>query len=144
MPVEVTVEGRKTRTDHLTLAQLRSLQERTGKRLADVNPWASAKDALALATVLLESAGQVADAAALPGLVGAWLSHVDDDLPDVFRDGIPTMGGCVFDDYIAVFGAPYLRTKHGIAPGWGWPPDVTRRQQKRDLDLLLESAKGRR
>lgn len=135
MPLEATVGGRKSRTDHLTLAQLGALSARTGKRVNEVNPWASAKDALALATVLMESAGQAAEAAALlPITVEAWLRPVDDDLPLSFRDGIPTMGGEEFDDYVSVF---------AFEP-WCWPPDVTRRQRLRDLDLLLESAKGRR
>lgn len=135
MPIEATVGGRTARTDHLTLAQLASLRQRTGKRVGDINPWESAKDALALATVLLESAGQTAEAAALlPITVDSWLRPVGDDLPEMFRDGVPTLGGEEFDDYVAVF---------AFEP-WCWPPDVTRRQRLRDLDLLIESAKGRR
>lgn len=133
MPVQVAVAGRRRRSDHLTLEQVLAIEEAARKPWPEVNPFASARDAYALAAVLFPDAEPAIRAQ--PADVSSWMAMVDDDLPEAFRDCIPTMGGMSFDAYIVAFADP---------EGFGWPPDVTRRQKVRDLDLLLEAFKNRK
>lgn len=132
------VAGRVLRSEDLTPAQILELEQATGKRWSEFRPYASAGDALALVLAMLaasrvEQPGTLAES--LPwAQVVQWLEPVEPEIDDiVWRDGIPKMGGRTFDDYVAIFGCE----------PWCWPPDVTRRQRVRDLDLLLESASNR-
>lgn len=52
-----------------------------------------------------------------------------DGLPDMWQEGIPAMGGRLMDPYVVAFGRP----------PYCWPPEVTRAQRLRDLDLILSS-----
>lgn len=126
--------GRSARTDDLTLGQLLDVEMALGKRWPEINPFASARDAFAL-VVALFGPDALTTARSLPADVGQWVEVVDDDLPESFRDCIPTLGGRSFDDYIVAFADP---------EGFGWPPDVTRRQRVRDLDLLFAAFDGRK
>lgn len=115
------------RSDDLTLGQLLDVELAAGKPWPQINPFASACDAHSIVVVMFGA--EVATAARdLPADVSSWVEVVEDDLPDTFRDSIPRLGGRSFDDYIVAFANP---------KGFGWPPDVTRRQRIRDLDLLL-------
>lgn len=134
MALLVTVGKRSARTDHLTLGQVLDIEEALGKRWPDVNPLVSARDAVALVAALFGPEA-VTTARAMSADVSTWMRVVDDDLPEAFRDCIPSMGGQSFDSYIVAFADP---------EGFGWPPDVTRRQKVRDLDLLLAAFQGRR
>lgn len=134
MPLRVRVGDQAARSDDLTVEQLLGVEKATGKRWPEINPFASARDAFALVTALF-GADAMTTARALPADVGQWVDIVDDDLPEAFRDCIPTMGGRSFDDYIVAFADPEV---------FGWPPDVTRRQRVRDLDLLLAAFAGRK
>ena len=134
MALLVTVGGRSRRTDHLTLGDVLAIEAALGKPWPEVNPYVSARDAFALAAVLFGSEC-AASARAQPFPPAEWIREVDDDLPTVFRDHIPTHGGESFDSYIVDFAHP---------DGFGWPPDVTRRQRVRDLDLLRAAFQGRR
>ena len=134
MALAVKMAGRTARSDHLTLGQVLDVELATGKKWPDVNPFASARDAFALAVALFGAEG--ADRARSQSAdVAQWIEVVDDDLPSAFRDCIPTLGGESFDAYIVAFADP---------EGFGWPPDVTRRQRVRDLDLLQAAFSGRK
>lgn len=134
MPLRVNVAGLTARTDELTLGQMLDLEQATGKKWRQINPFTSATDALLLVSALL---GPVVatTARSLPADVGQWIEAVDDDLPEEYRDCVPTLGGRSFDNYLVIFADP---------EGFGWPPDVTRRQRVRDLDLLLTAFDGRK
>lgn len=134
MALLVTVGGRSRRTDHLTLGDVLAFEAALGKPWPELNPYASAQDAMALVAALFGADGAVA-ARAQPWPPTEWITKVDDDLPTAFRDCVPTLGGESFDAYLVVFADP---------EGFGWPPDVTRRQRVRDLDLLNAAFSGRR
>lgn len=134
MPLKVTVGARSARTDHLTLGDVLAIEAMTGKPWPTINPFASARDAYALAVALFGPAG--AEAARHQSAdVSTWMEQVEDDLPIAFRDCIPSSGGESFDAYLVAFADP---------EGFGWPPDVTRRQRVRDLDLLMAAFSGRK
>lgn len=134
MPLKVTVDGRSARSDHLTLGDVLAIEAMTGKPWPKLNPFVSARDAFALASALFGPAGAVAARHQSPD-VSTWIEAVEDDLPDAFRECIPTLGGESFDAYIVAFADP---------EGFGWPPDVTRRQRVRDLALLQAAFSGRK
>lgn len=134
MPLAVTVGKRTARTDHLTLGDVLAIEAMTGKPWPQVNPFTSARDAFALTLALFGPEG--AEAARHQSAdVATWMREVDDDLPWAFRECIPSQGGESFDAYIVAFADP---------EGFGWPPDVTRRQRVRDLDLLQAAFQGRK
>ena len=133
MPLKVSVGGHTARTDHLTLGQVLDLERALGKKWGEVNPYASAHDAFALGLAMFPDQAMAVRSQSAD--VSTWIEQVDDDLPDSFRDCVPTLGGESFDAYLVIFADP---------EGFGWPPDVTRRQRVRDLDLLNAAFSGRR
>lgn len=135
MALLVRVNGRSARSDHLTLGDVLAVEQATGKPWPQLNPFASAKDAFALVVALFGVEGAEMARRMPPPLIGGWIEQVGDDLPEAFRECIPSLGGESFDAYIVAFADP---------EGFGWPPDVTRRQRVRDLDLLQAAFRNRK
>lgn len=113
MPLAIRCGERSFRSDHLSINELELLDERT------LSPGALLKF---LSRVGIDDPRDIRFA-------DLSLEVIDDDLPTEFADGIPVTGGSHFDFYLVAFSKP----------PWCWPPDVTRRQRLRDLDLLLDA-----
>jgi hypothetical protein len=112
MPLSVTYQGRTVRSDGLTVEQLDAIEAIGSSRIR-------------LVTGLLSL---ITDDYRNVRLSDVDIAEVSDDLPLVFREGVP-VDGRTADRYIAVFGKP----------PFCWPPSLIRAQQLRDLDLILNS-----
>lgn len=94
MPFEIKLNGRAYTTDQLTLEEAEALELECGKTWLELNPIRSAKEFKATARVFLtrekgaDEAARIVSTLTLRAALDA-VRWVDEDIPDVFVDGIP-------------------------------------------------------
>lgn len=119
----------------LTVTELDDIERDIGQAVPDVVQKGGARKTRDLVVALLRRNNTEAEAREIASRLKVSDIVIDingSDLPSMFNDYIPDMGGRTADRFVCLF----------AGPPWHWPPDVTRRQRIRDLRLLQDAFDG--